>query len=52
MEYKKNINPKNVKILEVIGDGNYMVRSITKFIYGNEFIQKEIRYKFYEEAYK
>ena len=46
----KNINPKNVNIIEIEGDGNCLFRSISQFLYGNQYMHKNIRMRIYNEA--
>ena len=46
----KNINPKNVNIIEIEGDGNCLFRSISQFLYGNQYMHKNIRMSIYNEA--
>ena len=45
-----NINPKNVEIKSIIGDGNCLFRAISHFKKGTEFMYKDIRKEIYEEA--
>ena len=46
----KNINPNNIEIKQIIGDGNCLFRSISHFIKGNEYMYNSIRTQIYNEA--
>ena len=46
----KNINPNNIEIKEIIGDGNCLFRAISHFIKGNEYMYNCIRTQIYKEA--
>ena len=48
----KNINPKNLEIIYVVGDGNCLFRVISIFKYGNEHMHNTIRQNIYNEALK
>ena len=49
IEIFKNINPNNVIIRDIIGDGNCLFRALFQYIYGNEYMYKNIRQSIYNE---
>ena len=49
---KLNINPKNTKMVDIIGDGNCLYRSISRFIYGDEFLHLRERNEIYNNAFQ
>ena len=46
-----NINPSNFNIVDVIGDGNCLFRSIARFVFGDENMHARVRKEIYEYAY-
>ena len=38
-----NINPNNLRIVDVMGDGNCLYRSISSFVYGTEDLYHRVR---------
>ena len=46
----KDINPKNIVIKDVIGDGNCLMRAFSQFLYGTEYMYNTIRGRIYNEA--
>ena len=44
-----NINPTNIHIIEVIGDGNCLFSSFSKFVYGTEVLYPRIKQEIYQE---
>ena len=47
-----NINPQNIRLNDVTGDGNCLYRSIARFVYGNEDLHQRVRFEIYEEEMK
>ena len=45
-----NINPNNINIIDVNGDGNCLFRSIARFVYGTEELYPRVRQEIYQEA--
>ena len=45
-----NITPNNLRIIDVIGDGNCLYRSISRFIYRTEDLFHRVRQEIYQEA--
>ena len=41
-----NINPQNIKLNDVKGDGNCLYRSIARFVYGNEDLHQHVRFQY------
>lgn len=46
----KNINPNNVNIIDIFGDGNYLYRAISQFLYGSHQSHQNIRNQIYKKA--
>ena len=44
----KNINPDNLNIINITGDGNCLFRSLSYFLYNNEDNYKQIRKEIFE----
>lgn len=46
-----NINPSNINIVDAIRDGNFLFRSIARFVFGDENMQARVRNEIYEYAH-
>ena len=50
VRYRGNINPNNLRIGNVLGDGNCLFRSLSRFIFGTEDLYPWVRQEIYKET--
>ena len=50
MRNRLRMNPQNLNIIPIIGDGNCLFRSISCFVYGTEDLYARVRREIYNEV--